>query len=120
MKVKLLKNHSGWETDEYRAQAGETLDLDEDKAMALVNNKWAELVDKSEPEVIEEDDSIEEAKDAVEEYFEDAHFPEIAVAPAVAVPLESCSYNELRALAKEKGIKAVGTKDELIRKLQDD
>ena len=52
MKIRLLKDHMGRETNEIRYFSGDVVELDDANAMILVSNGWAEIVpDKEEIEM---------------------------------------------------------------------
>lgn len=49
VKVKLLRDHRGWETDEEWHPNGAVIDVGMDKAAALIRCRWAEIVQEAEP-----------------------------------------------------------------------
>ena len=146
MKVQMNKDHRGWETNEQYVLKGTVLDLPDKQAQALIDNGWAVLAGsapKIEPEkqaieeVVEEEiitEMVETEPVAVDvsginavnntENYLDAELPafeEPKEEPGFVdelEPLEDMTYNELRKLAVELGIKATGSKEDLIFKIE--
>ena len=63
MKIRLLKDHMGRETNEIRYFLGDVIELDDANAMILISNGWAEVV----PDEVEELPGTIEAKPEVKQ-----------------------------------------------------
>lgn len=117
MKIRMTKNHRGWETNEQRVNLGDVLELDDDKAQALIDNGWAESlgassVNEEQPEEVIYEDPESDSFDEIEVEIE------VYASAGEEISYDEMSYNEVRTECKKRGIVASGTKAELIEKLK--